>query len=189
MWNQTPWQIAHRSFHLNNRLLGWGFARDGWGTSLRLYSEGVPGLIWSMLQQSESPVACSAPSRAVRYASGLWQPGGRREEGLGENEITAIVWSGKWDHWLRMWSRPGEWFYRIRAHASLVQTPCSNSLSETPDRLPKLFFASRGWMLRNIWWCHYCLLHRKRKGDTTLRTKRGKLFCFFKYLADWVQYP
>lgn len=52
------------------------------GTCLRLYSECVPGLIWSMLRQSESPVACSAPSRAVRYASGLWQPGGSREEGL-----------------------------------------------------------------------------------------------------------
>lgn len=152
MWNQTPWQIAHRSFHLNNRLLGWGFARDGWGTCPRLYSECVPGLIWSMLQQSESPVACSAPSRAVRYASGLWQPGGSREDGLVKMKSQRWCGAGSgiigWGCEVDL-ANDSIGFVLMRrlcrlrtAQMCLILT----SLPGTTGRLPKLLFASRGRM-------------------------------------------
>lgn len=117
------WQIAHCSFHLNNRLQGWGIARDWWGTWWWLYSVCVPRLIWSMLQQSETPAACSARCRAVRYASGLWQAvvaGGRP----GENEITASVCAEQeesTDHWLRIWSRSAEWSGLSHAHALITR--------------------------------------------------------------------
>lgn len=123
------------------------------GTCLRLYSECVPGLIWSLLQQSESPVACSAPSRAVRYASGLWQPGGSREEGLAK--MKSQRWCGAGSGIIG-WECEGDLendsigfvlmhrYCRLRAaQMCLILT----SLSGTPGRLPKLLFASRGWML------------------------------------------
>lgn len=151
VWSQTPWQIAHHSFHLNNRLLGWGIARDGWGGRRWLYSVCVPGLIWSMLQQSESPVACSAQSRAVRYASGLWQPMvAGRKAWRKWNHSAGAEQEGSVDHWPRIWSRSGEWSYLIPAHARLCRLRGAEmcliltSLSWTPDRLPKVLFTSKG---------------------------------------------
>lgn len=117
------WQIAHRSFHLNNRLLGWSIARDWWETRWWLHSVCVPRLMWSMLQQSEILAACSARCRAVRYASGLWQAAGA-EGRPGENEITASVCAEQGegtDHWLRIWSRSAEWSRLIHAHAPFTR--------------------------------------------------------------------
>lgn len=91
-WSQVMRQIAHRSFNLKNRLLGRGLARDWWGIQWWLYSVCVQGLMWSMLQQSESLAACSAQCRTVRHTSGLWQTlvvGWRP----GENEIAASAQS------------------------------------------------------------------------------------------------
>lgn len=150
-------QIAHRSFHLNNRLLGWGIVRDGWGTWWWLYSVCVSGLIWSMLQQSESLVACSARCRAVRYASGLWQPvvaGGRP----GENEITASVQSGRGaliigrEYEVDLENDP-TWLTLMLVFTRLMGAEMYlilTSLSWIPDKLPNRLFKREGWSVHYL---------------------------------------
>lgn len=93
-----------------------------------------------------------------------------------------MVWSGKWDHLQRMWNRLGQRFHRIRAHASLVRLRSAQihliltSLSRTPGRLPKLWFAGGGWRAA-LCLMMPVLLKRKGKevGGKREREEEGKV--------------